>query len=123
MKIENTTELRSLLGSDEYSFRFNAGVSMSSTCVTIDDKEDIVLCIVKHYLMYVCKGELDQLKNGLKHLDVLGLMWRNPNLLGPLLTISGQPKLASSNFLQLFEVQWSPQGSNRREDEEAVIFG
>lgn len=123
MKIESTAELQSLLGSDDYSFRFDAGVSMPSTCVSIEDKEDIVMCIAKHFLIYVCKGELDQLKSGLKHLDILDLILRHPKHLCPLLTVSGKPKLTSSSFLQIFHVQWSPQGSNRREDEEAVIFG
>ena len=112
-----------MLSSDEYSFRFDAGVSMPSTSITIKDKEDIAMCIAKHFLVYVCKGELDQLKNGLKHLGVLDLLLRHPKLLSPLLSVSRKPKLTSSDFLQIFDVQWSPQGSNRREDEEAVIFG
>lgn len=111
-----------MLSSDEYSFRFDAGVSMPSNSVKIEDKEKITICIAKHFLIYVCKGELDQLKSGMQHLGVLDLMFRHSALLGPLLTVSGIPQLTSSVLLELFNVDWSPEGSNQREIEEAVIL-
>ncbi len=71
---------------------------LHTTSVTLDDKEDIVMCIIKHFLMYICKGELDQLKSGLNHLGVFNLIQRHPKHLCPLLTMSGRPKLKSSRF-------------------------
>lgn len=45
------------------------------------------------------------------------------SLLKPLLLSSGKRSLTSDELLKLFKVVWSPEGSNSRECEEAVIYG
>lgn len=112
-----------MLSSDEYSFRYDAGVTVPSTSVKLADTEEIVLAIAKHFLVYTCKGELDQLKKGLEHLNVLDLLLRHRTLVRPLFVAAGKEKLTSSRMLTLFRVDWSPHGSNQREVEEAVILG
>ena len=42
------------------------------------------MAFVHHYLIYSCKGELNQLKDGLTHLGVLQLMKDYPHLMKPL---------------------------------------
>ena len=120
--MENTEELQLLLSSEDYSFRFDAGVSMPFTSVKFEDKEEIATCIAKHFLIYMCKGELDQLKNGVKHLGVHDLMLKNPALFRPLLTDAGKIRLTSSTVLKSFNIDWSPRGSNQWEDEQAIIL-
>ena len=76
-----------------------------------------------HYLIYISKAELDQLKEGLDYLGVRNVMCCNRLIMKPLLLESGKPKLTTTTLLATFEVKWSLQGSNQREKEEAVIFG
>ena len=76
-----------------------------------------------HYLIYKSKAELDQLKEGLEYLGVYNLICRNRSVMKPLFLQSGKPKVTAASILATFEIKWSPQGSNQREKEEAVIFG
>ncbi len=120
--METAEDLQALLDSDEYSFRFDIGVSIPSSTALVN-KEGIALSIAMHYLVYRCKAELDQIKDGLRSLEILDLMAQHPTLMRPLFLESGKPKLSAESFLQIFNILWSPVGSNRREQEEAVIYG
>lgn len=117
--------LRELLDSEEFSFRFDAGVSTASSAVTIDDKNHLASAFLTNFLISSCKGELDQLREGLSHLDVLEVIRDYPSLvlMKPLLLVSGKPTLTTKQLLDLFKVIWSPEGLNSRVCEEAVIFG
>ena len=119
----STEEFRQLLNSDQLSFRFDGGVSIPSTSVSIEDKEKIAIALAKNFVIYSCKAELDQLKDGLSHLGVLNIFQDHPKLMKPLLLSSGKRSLNSSQVLDLFKTVWSPEGSNQREREESVIFG
>ena len=66
-----TGDFRSLLSSDEYSFRFDCGVAQPAQNMTIKDKDRVISAIVIHYALSVCKAEIDQLLNGLETLKVL----------------------------------------------------
>ena len=115
--------MRQLLDSDELSFRFDAGVSIPSTAVSVENKEEIAAALAKNFVIYSCKAELDQLREGLGHLKVLQMLKDNRQLMKPLLLSSGKRNLKVTQFLSLFKVNWSLEGSNHRECEEAVIFG
>lgn len=108
---------------DEYQFRYDAGVCIPSHSAQLDQKDIIVQSLIKHYLVHVCKSELDELKSGCSELGMLALFHTHPTLFRPLLTISGKPKLTAKLVVATFEVKWSLQGSNAREQEEAVILG
>ena len=126
MQIEDATsteELRALLDSDDFTFRFDAGVCMPSSSVTLKNKGEVAKSIAMHFTVLAIKAELDQLKKGLQCLRFLEVMHSYPTLLKPLFLNSGKPSITADYILQLFHVQWSPQGSNQRELEEAVILG
>ena len=101
-------ELRQLLGSEDYNFRYDAGVCMPSTAVSLKQKEDIALALAKHYLLYSTMAELEQLKQGVKELGILNLL---------------HAQLSPSTVINMFKVIRSPVGSNQRDKEEAVILG
>ena len=61
---ESTDTLRNLLDSAEFAFRFECGCSMPSSSVAIEDKYSISRCISMHYVIYLQKAELDQIKEG-----------------------------------------------------------
>ena len=66
---ESSSEIRKLLDSEEFQFRFDAGVTMPSISVGIE-QDEIVRSLIMHYLVFTCKAELDQLKQGLSELSV-----------------------------------------------------
>ncbi len=68
------------------------------------------------------KAELDDLKDGLRTLNVLKLMEDNPETM-KLLFIKSQNRLLSFNVFQdLFVADFSTEGSNQREMEEQVYM-
>ncbi|XP_011406870.1 PREDICTED: uncharacterized protein LOC105314410 [Amphimedon queenslandica] len=115
-------EMQELLDSDNFSFRFDVGVNVPSCSLNFEDKDQIVLAFIKSHLIYSCKGELDQLKEGLECLGVLKLLQDYPKLMRPLLMSSGKKQLNATELLNLFTIVWSPVGSNARESEESVIY-
>ena len=115
--------MRKVLDSEEFQFRFDAGLAVPSSSLEIGQISDIVHSLVMHYLVFSCKAELDQLKQGLAELGVLQVMHTHPALFKPLFLAEGRPKLTADSIADTFHVYWSPQGSNQREDEEAVILG
>ncbi len=119
---KSNDEIRTLVDSEEFAFRFDAGVTMPSTSVTLENKEEVAGALAMHYLVYSCKGELDQFKQGLSCLGMLELARRHPQLMRPLFLSSGKVKLTASKFLNLFKVCWSPMGSNRKDREDDVIY-
>ena len=115
--------MRELLDSEDFQFRFDAGVTVPSTSLEIEQRDDIIRSLVMHYLVFSCKAELDQLKQGLSELKILQLLHTYPTLFKPLFVAYGKPKLTANSLAAIFNVCWSPKGSNQREDEEAVIYG
>ena len=117
------SQLQEIMDVDELSFRFDAGVNIPSKAAKIEDKEDLVIALIKNFLIYSCKGELDKLEEGLAHVGVLSTIRDYHSLMKPLLLSIGNVPLTSHKVLNLFKVVWSPEGSKPRECEEAVILG
>lgn len=91
--------------------------------ISIEDKKEVAMSLAMHFLVYKTKAGLDQLKEGLGNLGILRLIHQYHNQLKPLFLATGKPKVSASAVLSMFKVQWSPQGSNQKESEEAVILG
>ena len=123
LSAHTTEELKVLLDSEEFEFRFDAGVTTPSAALTLQDQKQVAISMAMHFLVYTTKAELDQLKDGLGHLGVLDLMHTFPSQMKPLFLASGKPKVSALSLIAMFEIEWSPQGSNQREAEEAVVFG
>ena len=121
-KVQTTEELRILLDTEEFSFRFEFGFSAPSSKMTLADKVNIVRTLSLHYLIYANWAEIDQLVDGLKTLGILKLMQQHPHHFRPLLQSTTKPLLTSSQMLKLFQPVWSPKGSNQREKEELIIL-
>lgn len=96
---------------------------MPSSTVDIRNKNDIVQALLTHYLVHTIKSELDQFESGLSQLGILTLLHTYPSKLRLLFLASGKPQITCDKVLKMFQVCWSPIGSNRRETEEAVIYG
>ncbi len=68
--VANLEEMKLLLDSDEYSFRFDIGLSQPSASLKFSDREMLVKSFATHFAVLSVKAELDQLVEGLKTFDV-----------------------------------------------------
>ena len=83
---------------------------------------DLISSIAKHFSIYVVKSELDQMICGIAEtLHALELIRENATLFRPLFVYS-QKIYSANDIYDIFSPKLSPDGSNRREREEAVIM-
>lgn len=116
--------MRSLLDGDLFDLRCTCGITVPSRNLKFKDLPELIRSLCLHFVIYTAKSELDQLREGLQVLNLLSIyMQRNSTLFMPLLIGSNRSQLTADALLGLFTVKsWSPEGSNSRECEEAVIF-
>ena len=50
MKSTSTSQLQEIMDLDELSFRCDAGVNIPSKAAKIEDKEDLVIALIKNFL-------------------------------------------------------------------------
>lgn len=62
----------------------DAGYTKPLSSITLDDKGEIMRTLMLHFTLFRSKAVLDQLKEGLKALGVLGVMSKYSELLEPL---------------------------------------
>ena len=125
MQLQNAStveELHHLLESEEYDFRYNLGVAEQVHMVCIEERDAICTHMAKHFAIYRVKGELDQILCGLSEtLGVLELIRSDP-IMRCLLVPSEKAPLSADFILDMLVPVYSPQGSNRREQEEGLVM-
>ena len=109
-----------MLDSEEFEFRFECGVCQPSASLALSDRENIIFSIVLHYVIYSCKGELDQLRLGLSAVNFLDVLRDNDSVRS--LLEGRQSHLTPQSLQDLFVPQFSPRGSNARATEEATMM-
>ena len=115
--------MRALLDGDLFDLRCTCGITVPSQSLKFKDLPQLIRSFCLHFVLYSAKSELDSIKEGLTILGLLSVMQKHSTQFLPLFLGSNHPKLTSDTLLGLFKVkEWSPQGSNSREPEEAVIF-
>ena len=108
---------------DEFDFRYDLGIALRADSVTIEQKESVISAVAKHFAVLAIKAELDQLLCGLSStLDVLELLRSDPTVMRPLLVSSSIPRLTADEMFDTFHIHYSPNGSNKKEKEEATIM-
>ena len=118
---KTSEEMRQLLDGDLFDLRCNCGITVPSTSFKLMPELLQIFCL--HFLIHSVKSELDQLKEGLQTLNLLSTIQRHPLKFLPLFTATDRSELTPNALISLFKVdQWSPEGSNDREAEEALIF-
>ena len=119
----STETLSQTLDSPAFLFRFECGCPMPSQSVTLSDCDALVKSIALHFIIYSQKAELDDIGSGLDDVLEFGQLIRtHPTLFKPLFVASGRTKLHADIFLSLFDIDYSPRGSNQREREEEVML-
>lgn len=115
--------MRALLDGDLFDLRCTCGITVPSQSLKFKDLPQLIRSFCLHFVLYSAKSELDSIKEGLTILGLLSVMQKHSTQFLPLFLGSNRPKLTFDTLLGLFKVkEWSPQGSNSREPEEAVIF-
>ena len=110
-----------MIASDDYEFRFSCGVSKPISRLQFSDKEKIVNAMCLHYSVLVTLAELEQLRRGLTIQKFNMLMGSHPQAVRKAFELS-QTKITSDFLQDLVVPMFSPQGSNKRAVEEALIM-
>lgn len=76
-EVTSIDEMRALLDSNNYDFRYDVGVTQPSHTLALADLNCMVQSLAMHYAIVFVKAELDDIVEGLKTLDVLGLIRAN----------------------------------------------
>lgn len=114
--------MRALLDSDEYDFRLDIGCGVLSSTAGLSDGDTIVQSLANYYTVVKVKAQLDQLVEGLDTLGVLDLVRANSRRGRELFVYSIPQAMTADDVISMFTPKLSPQGSNRREEEEAVVM-
>jgi hypothetical protein len=125
-KIENAgsvSELQNLLESDSYDFRYDLGINVSPLDVSLLDRENIVSSMAFHYGVLTVKAELDQMLCGLSEtLNALELIRNNAAIMKPLFLWEHRTPPTADYVYDLMTPKLSEPGSNRRDEEEAIMM-
>ena len=115
-------EMRNLLDSDEFDFRYDIGIAQPSKDLQLGDCGRLIKLCAAHYTIHSVKAELDQLCDGLRCMDVLQLIQQNPVLMRTLFMPHPPKPLTADSMISMFATKFSPLGANSREDEEAAVM-
>ena len=113
--VESESQFWELLSSYEYEFRYNCGIAKPS------DKDKIVEAMCLHFAILVSLAELEQLRRGLAIQKFSSLMESHPQTMRKAFE---PPEIkVTSDFIQdLFVPTLSPNGSNKRAVEGAILM-
>ena len=111
--------MRSILNSDKFDFRFEVGIG--NVLSSLEDRKQIVQSITNYFTVVRVKAQIDQIMDGLKCLGIDELIKSYPSTMHRLFISRPEP-LTSDSVFNLFQSKLSPEGSNRREDEEQMVM-
>ena len=123
-KAASTDEMISEMEENNYSFRFDCGFTkpQSAILVTYSDKQTFFRSVWLHYVIYSVYGELEQFRDGLlETLQIEHIVHEHPEVFWSLIA-SKDNELTAGCIQDLFEVQYSPKGSNNAKAQQAVIM-
>lgn len=124
MQSANSTEqLRTILGMESFNFLSSCGYTKPTAFTSMDDKEDIVRTVWLHFVLFHPHAELAQLRKGLYNtlqFEVLAIQYSKE--IRSLLAASTLFDVTPQYLCDAFVVQYSPNGSNKRTKEEAIVY-
>ena len=115
-------ELKCLVSSDRFDFRFDCGYGKAVSQLQLSDKTTIINSIWLHYVFFLPHAEIEQLRKGFREtLQVELLICLHPNEMRTLLSPNGAFNITASFLLDSFAVNYSETGTHKRTLEEAVM--
>ena len=122
LKATSTSELQGLLQDESWDFRFTCGYTKPTHLIEIKDKDDFVRRIWLHFVLYNSYAELEQLRKGFQEtLQMISFVYTNGKEMRALLAPSRLFDVSVEYLQDAFAVNYSPNGSNYRTKEEAVM--
>ena len=118
--VSNQDELTEMLGSGEFDFRFDIGITQPSTSGHLCDIPYIIELIASHYTVISVKAQLDSIIDGLRDAQLLSLLQNNPVKMVELFK-SQNMCITTDAMITMFTSTLSPSGHNDREAEEALV--
>ncbi len=119
--MDTLVELKSLLSTSEFDFRFTCGYTKSPHQIQLSDREDFVHSIWLHYVLFNSYAELDQLRKGLfETLTIELVALSHGNAFRTLLVYSTLFDLTADYLDEVFVILYSDNGSNKQTLEEAT---
>ena len=121
-ELQSTTNAEDFnqLASFNCSMRFKAGYT--KPIVTFEDKASLIRYICLHYTLLYSLPHMEQFINGLQLYGLLEIVRQVPEKSRMLFQVCEGNRLTAEIVDELFKVQFSPEGSNRRPQEEAIAF-
>ncbi len=109
--------MRAIVHSEEFDFRFEMGIS---EIFGPEERKGVVQSIANYFTIVRVKAQIDQMIDGMKCLGIDELLKCYPSTMYRLF-ISQPVPLTSESMFNLFLARLSPEGSNKRENEEQII--
>lgn len=112
--MESTEDLRAMLDSQEFDFRFHCGIGEAAVSLTLEDKAKLVNAFCLHYCIFCTVAELEQLKQGLVVQKFTTLMEKHPDVIRGAFCLAKQA-ITSSLIEQLYDnhKDLAPRGSEK----------
>ena len=104
-------------GIANFQERFDMGINSAS--IPIEKKQELVMGVVKHTMISSVAEEIFSFTEGLSLFGVLDLLKQYPESAAEELTYCG---ITANKILNAFCPSFSEKGSNRREQEETIMF-
>ena len=116
------SELQSLLMKEEYAFISECGYLKAVHLITQQDVPAIIQVICLDYLIVRSSHEMAQFLEGMDELKMVSLLKCKPLAMKKLFVHDITGNIAAQDILRLFKPLLSPEGSNVRDEEEAVFI-
>ncbi len=107
------------MSEDEADIAYNSGFTPRLSLELIPA---LIKSIAIHSCVVPIKAELDHLCEGLNLFGMYDLIKLFPDLMKDLFVMNKGSNVTTSTFISLFEINFSPDGFNAREAEEATVF-
>ena len=88
---------------------------------SLSDKQSIIQALSSHFILVTKKAEINQLGEGLDHLGLLSLFKQYPDV-GIKILLPDETSTSASCMIDLFDINYSPFGSNNGMKEEVIIL-
>ena len=120
---KSTEEIQEILSSNDYSFRFDCGYTKADRLISVNEIQSFQRAVWLHYTVYRVYGEIQQLREGIMNTLNFGhLITTNNHAIRSFFIQEKYPHLSAAFMQEIFLVQYSPEGSNDRIHEEAVVM-
>jgi len=107
----------------EFGFRYQCGYTKPATLLSLEDKDCFVRAVWLHHVLYHPHAELEQLRKGFySTLQMQHLIQLYPKELWRLLVATNEFDVTPKFLCDAFAIQYSPNGSNCRTKEEALVM-